>query len=190
MKRKFIRTVNPVKHHRFSSSKSGQALTEFVVGLIAVLTLAACLRIGSQMITAHSDAMAQARKEAAETASAFGSDTLSSAQFIHEVKEGKDERQYTKDDTPTTASGSEFNSLIVDRAVTTASDWDIMDQAANNRISKLRGNMNPSSAFGLVNGTDKRTVPIDQIPAVRFFYSAKTLEVECNVWMTQINGLY
>jgi len=183
------------RHHtrssslRSSSSKSGQALAEFVIGLIAVLTLAACLRVGSYMITAHSDAMAKARSEAAESAS-LGVDTLSDAKYIHEVTDGKDQRQYTKDDKFTTAGGSEFNSIILGRTVSAQSDWDVLDQAPNNRISKLNGNMNPSTAFGLVVGSDKKTVPIDQVPAVRFFYNAKTMEVECNVWMTQINGLY
>ena len=170
-------------------SKSGQALAEFVIGLIAVLTLAACLRVGSNMITAHSDAMAMARSEAA-TAASLGIDALSDARYIHEVTDGKDKRQYTKDDESTTANGAEFNSIIVDRTVSADSDWDILNQSPNNRISKLHGNMNPSTAFGLVQGSYKKTVPIDQIPAVRFFYNAQTMEVECNVWMTQINGLY
>jgi hypothetical protein len=171
------------------SSKSGQALAEFVVGLIAVLTLAACLRIGASMITSHSDAMATARNEAASAAS-LGADVLSGAKYIHEVTEGSDKRQYTKDDRSTSANPSEFAGVVIGKTVEDDSEWDVLGQMPNSKFSKLRGGMNPSSTFGLVRGSDRRTVAIDQIPAVKFFYNAATMEVECNVWMTQINGMY
>jgi hypothetical protein len=180
--------------------ESGQALAEFVVGLIALLVLAACLRIGSSMITAHSDAMTTARNEAA-AASALDANTLSDAKYIHDVTAGRDaawfashnipvKGQYTKDDESTTAAGSEFSDLIVNKTATADSDWDIMNQVPNNRIPPLRGGGNPSASFGLVKGSDKRSIAIDQVPAIRLFYNTRTLEVECNVWMTQLNGIY
>lgn len=172
------------------SSKSGQALAEFVVGLIALLALAACLRIGATMITAHSDAMAQARKEAAMAAFP-DADILSSAKYIHEVTAGSDKSQYTKDDKYTLANGIEFNNTIVEKAATSPSDWTgILDLTPGGRLSKLHGTAIPSSSFGLVKGTDTRTVPIDKVPATRLFYDASSIDVECNVWMTQLNGIY
>jgi len=208
----FIRTVKnilcfekspclPISNSPALSAKGGQALVEFLVGLIAFLAIAACLRIGSIMISSHSDAMTTARNNAASAASQ-DADVLSDARYIHERTAGKDEiwfrehnipvqGQYTKDDDATTANGSEFSSLIVNKAVSADSDWDIINQIPNNRLSKLRDQVvNPSSSFGLVLGSDKRTVPIDEVPAVRLFYDAKTIEVECNVWMTQLNGIY
>jgi len=144
--------------------------------------------------------MATARNNAA-TAASLEAEVLSNAEYIHERTAGDDaewfsehnipvDGQYTKDDESTTAIGSEFGNVIVNRAVTSESDWDIMGQIPNNRISGLRGQINPSMSFGLVLGTDKRTVSIDTVPAVRLFYDADTIEVECNVWMTQINGIY
>lgn len=170
-------------------NKNGQALVEFVVGLIAVISILACLRIGSAMITAHSEAMMTARSKAAETASLEAS-LLSDAKYIKEATAGQDQRQYTKDDGQTAGNGIELSDIVVSKTVSADSDWDTMQQIPDNQLLMLRGNYNPSASFGLVNGNDKKTVPISLAPAVRFFYNADSIEVECNVWMTQLNGIY
>jgi len=171
------------------SSKSGQALAEFVIGLIAVLVLAACLRVGSAMITAHSEAIATARNNAAAEAS-LGVSTLSDAKYIHEVTAGNDRKQYTKDDSSTPAIASEFNNIIVGETAVAGTDWDLLDQIPDNPLSTLHSSMAPCGYFGLVKGNETRTVPINEVPAVRLFYNAKSIEVECKVWMTRINDIY
>jgi len=173
----------------YYSSKSGQALAEFVIGLIAILVLVACLRVGSSMITAHSEAMVSARNSAASEAS-LALNSLSDAKYIHDVTVGADTKQFTKDDRFTTAIPSEFDNIIVGQTAVSNADWDIIDQIPNNSMSLLHGCTTPSGYFGLVKGTDTRTVPVNDVPAVRLFYDAQSIEVECNVWMTKINDIY
>lgn len=183
------------------SPKSGQALAEFVVGLIAILALISCLTVGTSVITGHTESMATARKEAAAAAS-LGADTLSNAKYIKDWTPwtnpfesrtpGRRTSKFTKYDTATDANPSEFTSIILNKAVVNESDWNIIANAPDplssydSKFTKLRG----TTSFGLVKGEDSRNIPLDKTPFIPHFFGINKIDVECKVWLPQINGMY
>jgi hypothetical protein len=168
--------------------RSGQAMVEVIVGLVALIVLAAGIIQVASLTRAQTDAMVQAREAAG--ASAFSDVPISVyPEYIHEIEEGADERTYSNDDTFTDADASAFNSTIVNELVTGQNEWDVMDELPNSHFSSLRDALTPSTEFGLLRGDASVTVQL--LPAVRsLLYRADEIEVECDVWMTWTRGIY
>ena len=168
--------------------RGGQALVEFMIGLVAVLVLFAGLLQVASLSRIHTDTMVEARRLAAEQAM-LDVDTLTSPDYIHDWQQGDDQKSYTRDDNFTTANPSDFDTRIVDRAGGDTDGWDLIDSAPGSRFPDLHGSSAPGSLFGLVEGTDSGT--IDLLPAVQhLIYAAPSIQVRCNVWMTRTKGLY
>jgi hypothetical protein len=183
-----MRAPHPVS----AGSRGGQAVIEFVIGLVAILTLLAGLFQLASLIRTHTDTMIEARRQAALLAAQDlgpGVVPVSDAEYIRDWQAGGDAKPYTRDDDSTPASAASFNSVILDKAVPDDAAWTVMGQAPNNRFSGIHNLPNPSTYFGLFKGSDARTV--DLLPAARhLFYDADSIEVRCDVWMTWTKGLY
>ena len=183
-------SIHPLNNSIAPARRSGQALTEFVVGLVAMLALIACVSIGTSMIVGHSASMEAARKNAATAAL---TDTGNSeAQYTGSVTVGNDQKSYTRDDGRKYIDDGAFKSDVVDETVVNQdadTDWKVMDNVAKNPIETLKTG-SAAALFGLVKGTDKRTIDIQSIPATRLFYDSNTLDVKSDVWMTQLNNIY
>ena len=166
----------------------GQALVEFMVGLVAVLVLFAGLLQVASLSRIHTDTMAEARRLAAEQAM-MDVDVPTSPDYIHDWRVGDDQEAYTRDDDFTTANPSDFDTRIVDRAGGDTAGWDRINAAPGDRLPTLHGSSDPGSLFGLVEGTDSGTIAL--LPAVQhLIYAAPSIQVRCNVWMTRTKGLY
>jgi hypothetical protein len=179
--------LTPILPHA-RSSRSGQAIVEFIVGLVAVLVLFAGLLQVATLTKKHTDTMVEARRLAAERAMT-DLDAASNPDYISNWKPGTDRKPYTRDDIHSPADPGSFDSRIVDRAAEDALGWSIIDFIPRNPLADMHGSGTPASEFGLVSGSDTRTV--DLLPAVQdLIYDRPRINVRCTVWMTQTKGLY
>jgi len=168
--------------------EGGQAIVEFIVGLVAVLVLFAGLLQVASLTKTHTDTMVSARRLAAEQAM-MDVDAPTSPDYIAAWRIGADRKAYTRDDTFSPGDAGGFEDRIVDRAAQDLGGWGIVDGITGNRVSDLHGSAAPGSLFGLVEGQDRRSV--DLLPAVRdLIYAAPSIDVRCDVWMTRTKGLY
>ena len=169
--------------------RRGQAIVEFVIGLVVVLVLlSGLLQIASLAMT-HTHTMVAARLQAAQLAM-MDADVVSSPAHILGWEAGPDLKTYTRDDyTTTQIDPSGFNNVIVENAAENPAGWNLINLAPTNRISELRGNGTPVAQFGLVKGSDQQSVPL--LPAFQhLIYASPSINVKCDVWMTHTKGLY
>jgi hypothetical protein len=193
-----------------SKSQSGQAVVEFVVGLVVLLALLAGLLELTSVTKKHTDLMVEARKDAGshalwDLAPAYPAGEA--PEYIKDWYVGPagndpdgdgipgDEKRYTPDDVFDRATAAEFSSRIVERAAAGAGDWAILDQIRNQPISGLRGSAAPSTLFGLVSGQANEDIDLTApeyalIRKLLFRPADNTLHLSSEVWMTWTKGLY
>ena len=177
---------------RSAHGNAGQAIVEFIVGLVAVLALLAGLIQVASLTATHTDTMIQARRLAGEESQrqlGLGEDLVTDPDYIRDWREGPDNKKHTRDDESTAADPDRLDETILSRSVPDDSGWEIMSRTPHNRIRRLHSLENPVTLFGLVHGHDAK--PVTLIPAARhLFYDAETVNVECDVWMTWNHGIY
>jgi hypothetical protein len=168
--------------------RSGQAMVEVIVGLVALLVLTAGLIQVASLTRAQTDALVQARELAG--ASAFMEVPISAyPEYIYEIEAGPDGRTYSGDDETTDADASAFNNDVVEQLVRDPDEWDVIDQLPSSPFSSLHDALTPATEFGLLKG--EATVTVELLPAVRsLLYRADEIDVECDVWMTWTRGIY
>lgn len=185
----------------FRGNPSGQALVEFLVGLVVVLALFAGLLQILHLAKTQTETMVEARRKAGELAMLDlgpGETLLSSAAYIRDVRPGLDTEPYTPDDDRSDkADAGAFNLTIVERAAPGApgsseheAAWQtVLGNVPEQSLTTLRGQPNPSAMFGLVQGRETKTVEL--IPAFRsLIYRADRIEMKSEAWMTWTKGLY
>jgi hypothetical protein len=172
-----------------SPRTAGQALTELVIGLVAILALLAGLLQLGLLTRAQTDVMILARSRAAATAMAGGTQITAIPSYIHEVTAGNDGRTYSRDDEHTFASAEEFSRTVVDKSAADPTDWHLLDAMPSRPFSDLHGSDTPAELFGLIDGTASETVDI--IPAVKsLLYRADTIKIEARVWVPRTGDFY
>ncbi|MDI6774938.1 MAG: hypothetical protein QME60_06040 [Verrucomicrobiota bacterium] len=172
--------------------RGGQALIEFMIGLVAVLALVAGLFQIASLVKSHTDTMVEARRQAGELANMEldqGVMLLSDADYIRDWEEGNDGKRHTRDDSFTTADDQAFAATFVGKAVPSPAGWDVLCQAPGDRLSAMNGAPNPTPYFGLVRGSSSINAPLFQA-ARGLFHQADSIEVRCDVWMTWTKGIY
>jgi hypothetical protein len=180
-----MKTHDPRK---LQTRDSGQAMIEFVIALVAIMAVCAgMLQLGSLTKT-QTDVLFEARRDAARN---MFSPALPAGdpEYIRFWENGPDGKPLTADDTTTRASGSEFASKVVGRAVADPSHWPVIEEAPDDAFLSLQGNAMPAREFGLIGARKSRSV--DLLPAVQhLLYAADSLDVEAKVWMTWTRGMY
>jgi len=176
-----------------NSDRAGQAVVEFLVGLVAVLVLFAALLQMASLNKAHTDTMVEARRQAGELAMLQlgpGLEIMSDPDYILNWQEGPDGKRHTRDDRFSSASPAAFNAVIVDLAAPNAEGWTIIDSVPDNRLTGLHNDPDPVAGFGLVRGHHSVSdVPL--LPAVQsLLYRAESIDVESEVWLTWTKGIY
>lgn len=168
--------------------RSGQAMIEFIIALVAILAVCAGLLQVATLTKAQTDVMFDARHDAAKDMFALALPT-SGADYIGHWQTGPDGKPMTADDTANSADGSEFAAKVVGKAVADAADWPTIEEAPDATFLALRGNGAPVNQFGLIGAKKSRSV--DLLPAVQhLLYNADSIDVEANVWMTWTRGIY
>ncbi|MDP6525870.1 MAG: pilus assembly protein [Kiritimatiellia bacterium] len=177
-----------LKTWKGTAESSGQAMIEFVIGLVAVMVLLAGLLQIASLTKAETDTMIDARREAAEKAMSDPS-LLGTADFVGDVLVGGDESKYSADDIHTTVSSDEFVAYIVEPSGSSAAEWAIIDSVPSNSFSAIRSSSVPTYELGMVKGDANDSVPL--ISAVqKLIYDDDSIEVESEVWMPWLRGIY
>jgi hypothetical protein len=177
---------------RRTAMKNGQAMVEFLVGLVAVMALLIGARQVASLARNHTEAMVEARRQAGELAILTDldgeSDILYHASYLDTWDTGPDGRPHTRDDVPVFAVASAFQDTVVERSAS-AEDWELLESIPENRVQRLRQNADPVQFFGLVQGYDSRTVAL--LPAARsLIYNAESIEIEAEAWIPLLRGIY
>jgi len=167
-------------------SASGQAMVEFVVGLVGMLVLFAFIVQFGSIGVKHSQAMIDAREKAGQDAM---SDDYSLAmpgpEFIETWERGRDERAYSQDDEMVVGS----DAFIRDDILKHAKPGDLAGFVADNRINRLNSG-NTLEEFGLVHGNElSESVPL--MPVIRhLLFDTPSIEIEADVYMIWTKGIY
>jgi hypothetical protein len=169
-------------------ARAGQSMVEFIVALVAVLTLAVGLLQLTSLMVAHTRSMERARREAG-IAAVYPIAPISAPDFIRDWEPGTDTVPYSSDDEMVrSGAASMFETIFVERA-STGGGWTHVARSASDRVTPLRTTLAPSAGFGMVDGSHGETVPL--MPAVRsLLYDAPSIRVESTVWMTYCGGIY
>lgn len=171
------------------AARQGQALVEFVVGLVAVLALLAGLLQLASLGTAWIEAHAEARTAAARRAILDAAPGGAVPRYLRDWEPGPDRRRHTRDDVALTGNPVPFQSVVVGAAVSGPHHREILERVPRDRITALYDGPAPASLFGLVSGTGTRDVPT--LPAVRsLLYRADRIALQETVWMTRTGGIY
>lgn len=170
------------------TSRSGQALVETIVALVAAVVLTAAIVQLATIAAARIRVLGKAREQAGEHA--FTELTVpANADLIAKWDEGPDKGRYSKDDVFTSGNTVGLRNTIVDKAVPAPADWGIIAALPSDPLTPLRAAPDPADNIGLVEGHDKDVVPL--LPAFRsLLYDAPFIELDEHVWMVTSRGIY
>lgn len=168
--------------------RAGQAMIEFIIGLMVVVLLFAGMLQFIDIASAHSETLSEARAIAGDL-SLNGSPISGTPEYMLDWEEGPDEMRHTSDDEPVLGSLSGTQRGILDLSVPDPGDWPELDERVNNDISELRAGTLPMALFGFVQGEESVSIPL--WAAMRqWVYSDESVEVRAEVWLPRAGGLY
>ena len=164
---------------------TGQAMVEFMVGLVVVLVLLAGLIQIGQLAHAHTRTMIAARAAAGRLAMSATPPVSDNAQLVSGWVPGPDQRRYTPDDMAIAAS----NAATLPGELVAQARLDLVPDAPPNALATLAASPNPAGKFFLVKGNASESVPI--LPVIRrLVYPRPEMEVESDAWMIWTKGIY
>ena len=172
-----------------ATSRTGTALLELIVGLVAVLAVLAGMLQLATLSREHSRAMSAAREQAGAWSLSASAGPAANARYIRSPLQGHDAKAYTRDDTWSYAAPLAFQRDIVEHTSPDDAGWQAVARSPSDRLSALRHDPMPSALFGFVRGRDIRRVTI--LSAVRdLLYRSEQVNVEGEVWLTDTTGIY
>lgn len=174
--------------NRFAAGADGQAMVEFVVGLMALLIVAAAVLTIGLLTNADTAAYNEAQSEAIDGSMGAGFTASFSPRKDNDA--GADRRYLTADDEPVTGSLGPMRQHLA--AEGDAAGRPVRPDGAPLRHDALftfADGTGGDEGFGFRKGEASRSVPI--APAARRFFGLReTAEVRNEVWMPQTGGLY
>jgi hypothetical protein len=163
-------------------------MIEFIVALVAILTIMSGLLLIVSVGTQHTQAMMEARREAG--AKAMSDITpIESPDYILDWNEGNDGKKLTADDNSTQGSVQSLNDNIISHAAGNSSEWTVFSSMNSNKISQLQNSPTPAASFGLVRGQEHISIPL--LPVMqKLIFNADEIEIDADVWLTHTRGIY
>lgn len=158
----------------------GQAMVEFMVGLVVALVLLAGLIQIGKMAHIHTRTMITARAQAGQLALAANFQSEISP-LISDWSPGPDQRRYTRDDVVLSST----NTSTLPVTIGGSAQLDSVSNGATMRTEIY----NTTGGFFLVKGEASESVPILSI-IQRLVYPHPTLEVESDAWLVWTEGIY
>ena len=171
-----------------TTSRSGQAMIEFIAGLVIVVMLVAGLLQFIAIADAHTRTMSEARAIAGDAALS-STPLLDTPDYLTDWEEGPDEMRHTADDVPTQGLLTDVQRDILDRSAADTGDWALLDSCVNNDISELRSGILPMAIFGFVQGESSDSVPLWSATR-NLVYNDESVDVRTEVWMPKAGGFY
>jgi hypothetical protein len=168
-------------------AKSGQAIVEFVVGLVGILIItAALLQIGT-LVREDTRTLLEARAEAGEDAldNAYFAPVSPGPQYLNGWTVGGDGNAYTRDDRAVIGNSAFFS----DGLAVHARPADLQALVPDNPVSAVSDSAAVLSGLGFVRGYSS-SGPIELYPVTRnLIFGRDTLTVESQVFMIYTRGL-
>jgi len=161
--------------------KNGQAVVEFVVGIVAVVILVAGMVQLGLLAKAHSDAMTEARKSAAKKA--VDDDIEASPDYVGSVQDGPDKFNYSADDEFPDGNKSDLQSKLL----VYANPNDLQDYLGDNALTSVYND--PAKVMnGFVKGNSSKTVSL--LTAIQNMITGTgSFDVKSEVWMVSIGDI-
>ena len=165
--------------------KSGQAIIEFCIGLIAILAVFGGLIQLGRLGLIRMENRVEATRIATELSMADG-DVTSTISYLYEVSDGPDTLSYSEDDLQRNGNADE----AYDRLGARMQPGLVGAYDAGSPIAGMGGPGEMLDEMGFVRGTAwEMSIPI--LPVVRnLIYDADEVDLVSEVWMTQTGGIY
>ena len=168
-------------------NKSGQALIEFCIGLVAMLAVIGGIFQLGRMGMARTDARVDATRFATAR-SMLDSDVtgLSVPNYIIRMSEGDDEATYSVDDSRIGGDEGE----VYDRFIDSSRPERLRAYAPGNEMAEMSDSFEMLLGMGLVQGVGTRyNIPV--FPIVRrLFFDQPTVDIRVSAWMVRTGELY
>ncbi len=168
-------------------ARSGQAIVELTVALVAVMVLvAALLQIGT-LSRVHLDTINNAREEAAmfAVASQYGS-VIPGPAYLATWTAGLDGATYSRDDAPVSGNAQGIRDTVLD----TARPGALAALRPGNAVSEAAFQSPLVQHFDLVHGRDT-SPPQALLPVVRsLLYRRDIITLDADAWMVWTQGIY
>ena len=173
---------------KIKKTKSGQAMIEFVTGIIALLILLTMVFQGVVLTKQHADAMTEARTIAGSRAisSLAG---INSPTYVSSVDSGTDWKKYTADDIKIGGNSMSVENDVIDKTVVNSSDWNIIGSAPRTKFNEIRTIVSPVDAYGLVCGESTKTVTLSEA-FKSLIWNKDSITIDVEVWMTHTDDIY
>lgn len=163
------------------SSRSGQALIETVIALVALLAVFAALVQLSRLGRARTVALMEAREEAGRNAlSAAYAQPTPTPTFIYDWEKGGDNRSHSADD----VSRAALSQTVATGLLAPAHPHDLADRLPGNALSGLQGLDPVVAGFDFVHGR-VQSERIELLPVVRrLLYDEEDIRITSDAWLT------
>lgn len=169
-------------------NKSGQALVEFCIGLVGILTVVGGIFLIGDMGLARTEARVEATRQASR-ASIYTSTTAirQIPNFMQQMVSGGDQSDYSTDDTSVTGGGEE----VLFNIVNPQQPQVLEVYVPGNPLSSIRNVNDLMARTGLVRGTGSETVDIRNFPIVRrLFIDQEQIGIDVTAWSVRTGDLY
>ena len=171
--------------------RDGQAMVEFVIGLVGILVVTAGILLLAELHRADTETLATASAEA--ISDAMSGSIPSAFTPVQDWDEGPDGMRHTKDDE---AVNGNFGGIRANVSSYTApnGDWsgtrrDDGSSVKYDDIVRFNDGTLTSSAFNFMRAHEEATV--ETLPVLQSFMGLPgTITIENEVWMPAVSGLY
>lgn len=168
--------------------KTGQAMVEFCIGLLAIIIVIAVTFVVGRMGLARTQARVDATRRASYQAmnSTSGS-VFQVPNYLSAVNEGNDGQRYSQDDIQSSGSAlTPFQTLVA-----TSRPDELRSYAPGNIFAEMNSLSDLMTTTGLVRGDGSEIVPVDDYPiARRLFINQSSVGFDITAWSVRTGDLY
>jgi len=169
-------------------NKSGQALVEFCIGLIAILTVVGGIFLIGDMGLARTDARVEATEEASRASLYANTNAIRQVpNYIQQMDSGGDQSTYSTDDISVRGGAGD----VLLRLVPPQQSQILSNYVPSNSLANLQTINDLMDTTGLVRGEGSETVDIRNFPIVRrLFIDQEQIGIDVTAWSVRTGDLY
>jgi len=168
-------------------NKNGQALVEFCIGLVALLTVFVGIILLGKLGLARTEARVEATRRANQAIDLGPNTVVQLPNYVRGIDAGIDNRPYSQDDV--SLSGNPLNTLLT--LAQPNHQIELRSHAPGNQLAELGSSNDFMSSSGLVGRSVNQRVPIENHPIIRrLFFNQNMVNLTVTVWSVRTGDLY
>ena len=168
------------------TSKSGQSIIEFCIGLVGILTVIAGVFQLGVLGVGRTEARVEAVRRASERSMLPESAGVYLPRFVYQMDAGRDGFTYSVDDQMIGGGAGE----AYDRLAAPMVPNQMRRYSPRSEVAQMRDENDMLIAMGLVPGTGRR-LGLPVLPVVRrLFFNRQTVDLEVRVWSTRTGDIH